>query len=144
MMSLPRRGLGLSTHPRRHVPHVLVQGGLLRLHSALSALLGDILVTHSEGPRGNGPSFGSFSGLSLSLSLPIFPIPVELPGPSGECPSPMCPRDRGIHFSKCVRCLFSLSNSQFIFSTVHILHPKCVSTNDDHGQSHPASLRAQS
>ena len=37
--------------------------------NALSGLLGDILVTCSEGPRGNVPSFGSFSGLSL------FPCP---------------------------------------------------------------------
>lgn len=119
-------------------------GGLLHLHSALSALLGDMLVTHSEGPRGHVPSFGSFSGLSLSFLA-------QLPKPSGITWSLwrvsityVPPRDTGIHLSKRVRCLFSLSNSQFLFSTVHILHPKCVSTNDDHGPSRPASLRAQS
>lgn len=142
--SLPGRRRGLSTHPRRHVLHALVQGGLLRLHSALSALLGDMLVTHSEGPRGHVPSFGSFSGLSLSFLA-------QLPKPSGITWSLwrvsityVPPRDTGIHLSKRVHCLFSLSNSQFLFSTVHILHPKCVSTNDDHGPSRPASLRAQS
>lgn len=49
-----------------------------------------------------------------SLSVPIFPTPVESPGPSREV-------NRGIHCCSYLHCLFSLSDSQFIFSTVHIL-----------------------